>query len=262
MILDITALVLLVASSVVLLVMFFRKFSILTTIDVDSVPQEKLEQKKEDIIEMRLKRKLEWLKNKTNQIIRPFFRFLNNIFQLTYRKALELEKYYQEKSQPISDKNNNNQQKVRALISEGEELYKDEDYGQAEKKFIQVISLDHMNIEAYDNLGRIYLAQKDYEHAIEAFQHALKLDEKNSGVHCDVGLVYQELGDYKKAIMYLKKAIRLDPNNPKYLDALIEISILDKNSYLAKATYQKLQKANPENQKLAEIKEKIENIKM
>jgi len=260
MILDISIFILLVASAVILLMILFRKFSILATMDVDSVPQEKVEKKKEDIIEMRLRRKLEWLKNNLNRIIKPIFGFLNNIFKLTYQKVLELEKSYQEKSQAVSDDQNFNQQKTRALLSEGEELYNSEDYGQSEKKFIQVISLDYRNVEAYDGLGKVYLAQKDYEHAIEAFQHALKLEDKSSGVHCDICQVYKELGDFDKAVLYIQKAIELDPNNPKYLDALIEISILKKNRFLAKEAYRKLKKVNPENQKLSELEKKIENI--
>jgi len=260
MILDISVLILLVASSTILLVIFFRKFSILAGIDVDSVPQERIEQKKEDIIEMRLRRKLEWLRDNLGKVIKPILQFLGKIFKLTYSKALELERHYQEKSQAVGDVGNINQQKIRALLSEGEELYNNEDYSQAEKKFIQVISLDHRKEEAYDSLGKEYLAQKDYEHAIEAFEHALKLEDKDSGVHCDICQVYKDLGDFEKAVLYIQKAIELDPNNPKYLDALLEISILQKNRFLAKETYRKLKKVNPENQKLNELEKKIESL--
>ncbi|MFH1535153.1 MAG: tetratricopeptide repeat protein, partial [Patescibacteria group bacterium] len=233
MIIDITAFVLVVISSVVLLVISFRKFSILATIDVDTVPQERLDQKKEDIIEMRLRRKFEWLRDRILIVGKPILKGVGNFFRFIYHKALELEKNYQDKSQPISDKGATNQQKVLALMSEGEELIREEEYVQAEKKFIQVISMDHMNITAYDNLGKTFMGQRDYEHAIEALQHALKLDEKNSSTHHDLGMVYKEIGDLDKAIMYVKKAVKMDPNNPRYLDCLIEISILHKDKYTA-----------------------------
>ena len=259
---DILVLILLTISSAFLLVIILRKFSVLATIDMDAVPQEKLDQKKEDIIEMRLRRKWEGLKNKVILIVRPVLKVFGNIFRFIYNKALELEKQYQEKAQPVSDKSTLNQQKVRALIAEGEELFGEEEYSSAEKKFIQVISFDHMNEAAYDNLGKVYLAQKDYEHAIEALQHALKLDEQDSSIHHDISLVYKELGDLEKAVLYQKKAVQIDPNNPKYLDALIEISILHKDRYLAQETFRKLKRANPENQKLAEIEKQIDEIRI
>lgn len=260
MILELVVLILLILSALVLLVVIFRKFSILVTIDVNAVPQEKIEQKKEDIMERRLRRKWESVRDRINPVIEPMRKFLGAIPKGIYNKALELERYYQEKSQATSDQAGLNQQKIRALLSEGEELYKAEDYDQAERKFIQVVSLDHKNVEAYDSLGKVYLAKKDYEHAIEAFQHALKLEKDSSNVHCDICQVYREIGDFEKAVMYIKKAIELDPNNPKYLDYLIEISILRKDRFLAKETLRKLEKVNPENQKLSEIKEKIENL--
>ncbi|MFA6391744.1 MAG: tetratricopeptide repeat protein [Patescibacteria group bacterium] len=260
MIVDITALVLVIVSSVILLVIIFRKFSILATIDVDTVPQERLDQKKEDIIEMRLRRKFEWLRDKILIVVRPLLKGIGNAFRFSYRKALELEKGYQEKSQLKSDKSLTNQQKVLALMSEGEELIKRGEYAQAEKKFIQVISMDHMNISAYDNLGETYMGQKDYEHAIEALQHALKLDENNSLTHQDLGMVYKEIGDLEKAVMYVKKAVKLDPNNPKYLDCLIEISILHKDKYTAQETFRTLKRVNPENQKLVELEKQISDM--
>lgn len=262
MTIDIIALVLLVVSSVILLIIVFRKFSILATIDVDTVPQERLDQKKDDIIEMRLRRKFEWLRDKLMIVIKPVIKMVSSFFRFIYRKALELEKNYQEKSQSKSDKSVTNQQKVLALMSEGEALIKDEEYAQAEKKFIQIISMDHMNIAAYDNLGKTYMGLKDYEHAIEALQHALKLEEKNSLTHHDLGMVYKEIGDLEKAKMYVKKAVKLDPNNPKYLDCLIEISILHKDKYTAQETFRTLQRVNPENQKLPEIEKQIADMRI
>jgi tetratricopeptide (TPR) repeat protein len=262
MILEITALVLLVVSSVVLLVISFRKFSILATIDVDTVPQERLEQKKEDIIEMRLRRKFEWLRDKILIVVKPILKGVGNFFRFIYRKAIELEKSYQEKSQPVSDKTATNQQKVLAIMAEGEELIKDEEYVQAEKKFIQIISMDHMNISAYDNLGKAFMGQRDYEHAIEALQHALKLNEKDSSTHHDLGMVYKEIGDLDKAIMYVKKAVKLDPNNPKYLDCLIEFSILHKDKYTAQEALRTLNRVNPDNKKLPELEKKIAELRI
>lgn len=259
---DILVLILLTISSAFLLVIILRKFSVLATIDMDAVPQEKLDQKKEDIIEMRLRRKFEWLRDRILIVGKPILKGVGNFFRFIYHKALELEKNYQDKSQPISDKGATNQQKVLALMSEGEELIREEEYVQAEKKFIQVISMDHMNITAYDNLGKTFMGQRDYEHAIEALQHALKLDEKNSSTHHDLGMVYKEIGDLDKAIMYVKKAVKMDPNNPRYLDCLIEISILHKDKYTAQEAFRTLKRVNPDNQKLSELEKQISEMRI
>jgi hypothetical protein len=61
-------------------------------------------------------------------------------------------------------------------------------------------------------------------------------------------------------LLNARKALEIEPNNPRYLDTILEISIIKKDKVLANETYKRLKEVNPENQKLAEIKEEIAEL--
>ena len=54
--------------------------------------------------------------------------------------------------------------------------------------------------------------------------------------------------------------MELEPENPKYIDKLIEISIIVGNKKIAKSGLSQLKKVNPENNKLALFEQKIADI--
>ena len=56
------------------------------------------------------------------------------------------------------------------------------------------------------------------------------------------------------------QAVELEPKNPKYLDLLIETVILCGDKDLAERAFNELRMVNPENQKLAVLRERINNI--
>jgi len=51
---------------------------------------------------------------------------------------------------------------------------------EAEKKFIEIISLDPKNLKAYKGLGQVYLELKEYKQAEQTFMFVLQLEKKNS----------------------------------------------------------------------------------
>lgn len=53
---------------------------------------------------------------------------------------------------------------------------------EAEKIYIEIIKRDPKNIEAYKNLGMIYLKQKNFGDAKAAFRQVVKLDPKNKEI--------------------------------------------------------------------------------
>ena len=55
-------------------------------------------------------------------------------------------------------------------------------------------------------------------------------------------------------------AIELEPQNPKYLDLLAEVAILCRDKALAERAYNDLRLVNPENNKLADLRERINLI--
>ena len=64
----------------------------------------------------------------------------------------------------------------------------------------------------------------------------------------------------EEAIDNISRALVIEPNNPRYLDMMLEISIINKDKIKALDAYNKLIEVNPDNQKLAGFKEEIEKL--
>ncbi|NTU98545.1 tetratricopeptide repeat protein [Candidatus Falkowbacteria bacterium] len=288
---DIIPLVLLILSFGFMAAIAIRKFPALASLDVDNIPAEKEARFKERILSNRLKRKvLRWYA-KVARVFRPILGWLAEMTKGLYGKLHDLKEKYRTE-QPITAEDV--EKKIALLFTEIEELVRSEDYLAAEKRLIEIISLDSKNIRAFKLLGHVYVDKKDYEEAKQTFEHILKLKADDEEVYEDLALVArasgnldlakedylksleinnqraqtfynlanisQETKDFFGASEYIQKALKLEQNSPRYLDTAIEISIIIKDKVLALNAYDRLSKVNPENQKLAEFKQRIDEI--
>ena len=69
-----------------------------------------------------------------------------------------------------------------------------------------------------------------------------------------------EIKSYEPACDAIQQAVELEPQNPKYLDKLVEISVLCGDKKKAEEAYNQLRMVNPENQKLVVFKDKIDQL--
>ena len=155
--------------------------------------------------------------------------------------------------------NSQTQQKINNLFDEVDNLVKDKDFGQAEKKLIEIIKLDHKNIDAFRALGEIYFEQNKYDEAVQTMEHVIKLGG-DADDYFNLALFCKEINDFEKAISNIKKAIDMSPKNTSFLDLLFELSVSAKNKKSAFEAYYKLKKINPSNSKLDKLKLKIQDI--
>lgn len=180
------------------------------------------------------------------------------------------------------------------LLEQAENFLNQGDLTAAERKFIEAIKRNAKEIEAYRGLGKVYLEMKKYKEAKETFEFLLKLQPDDDRAYNRLGMVAEEQGDWKQAAKYFEEAVRLndklavrfydlgrayaalqrpaaglrnfakaveiEPNNPKYLDQLLEMSIITGDADLAKEIYNRLRLVNPENAKLVEFKQRIEEV--
>lgn len=142
-----------------------------------------------------------------------------------------------------------------------EDTYESETEGDMERKYLEVLSLDPKNIDAYEGLGRLYFKQKDFEHAKEIFEHILRLGTNKLDHFLDLAESWQALEKYREAKGVLINALKKEPRNPKVIDRLIEIAILLKDRITAKNYLQQLKDVNPENKKIKEFAERIKILK-
>jgi len=261
-----------------------KKYTRLKTIDIDTIKEEKESRVRERILMDRMKRKTESGKKLVRQIVGPSTEKVKGMGSRFFQKLVDLEKKYQKESNAKSQKSDVNiSQKVIKLLIEAEENCKKGHSAEAEKQFIEVISLDPKNIRAYSGLGEVYLQQKEYEQALQTFEYLVKLNQKNSHTvtkkdergneeqtvdnseiinenFIQIGEIYTEMGNHNKAFEYFSRALAYTPNDPKTLDLLIQTAMIMQDKINALEYVDRLEKVNPDNQKINEYKKKISEL--
>ncbi len=259
-----------VVGLVIALVIVGRKFSLLANIDVDEIQTEKNNQLKQQIIANQLKRRFSHWGLFFARALKPFSRFLRNSFDWAYDKLNAWQRTQANKEALLGEEIG---KRIDVLLHEAETLAKDELFDAAEKKYIEIIGLDSRNFTAFRELGEVYLRNQNLNEARQTLEHALELKRKSgaeadasakdveiSQTHYLLAQVHEEAGDLSKAIVQLKRALKIEENSPRYLDRLIEVSIMKKDKIGALDAYQRLEAVNPENQKLGQFKERIAEL--
>lgn len=242
-----------------------RKFPRLASLDVDALPQQQQEDIKFSLIEQRLERKMKEGWGKVFEVLRPSYGIIQAMVRMIKRVIAETEKKMKREKalQPkvlTLEGQENARKKIAELLEKGNALVKEEQFAEAEKKFIEVLSFESQNLESYQALGEIYCAQKEWEHAVQVFEHLKKLTPNDAAVMHKLGEVYQALNHPKKAYDVFYRAVELEENNPKYLTSLIEVSIRLRKKVMGVTTLLKLKEVNPENQSIETFDKQIEEI--
>jgi tetratricopeptide (TPR) repeat protein len=146
---------------------------------------------------------------------------------------------------------------VTTLVQAGDALLGEEKYSEAEKKYIAAVAIDPRSLSAYKGLVGIYTTLNDTEHAIATLQFMEQLDPKDETTYRRLAELYCETDKAEEAMDAMEQALALAPNNPKNLDAFIEIAILNKLKYRAQSTLDKLKEVNPDNKKQEKYQEEI-----
>ncbi len=250
-----------------------RKFGVLANINVDEIATEKARALKQQIIADRLQRRLSKWGFLIIRSLKPISRLLRNGFDWLYDA---LNAWQRTQANREASLNQEIDKRIEVLLAEAEELVRAERYDAAEKKYIEIIGLDPRNFTSFRELGQVYYQKQSFNEAKQTLEHALELRRKSSAaksqgqpsskdlelaqVHFLLAMVHEESNDLTKAIMYLKKALKIEENNPRYLDRLIEVSIIKKDKSAALEGLDRLSLANPENQKLEQFKERIAEL--
>jgi len=238
------------------LVLTFRKFPTLATIDINQIKEDQELKRKEEILIERLFRKWAELKNNIVQFLRPFLQRIKQIFDRFYFTLLEWEK--KSNKQKMSETEIRN--KIKALEEKSEILKKEGQVKEAERKLIEAISLNPKEESLYVQLAKLYLEEKEYQEAQEVYRHLLKINPHNEEYYLALSEIYEMTGNLSRALFYAKEAYQKMPNNPKILDHLIKISIIIGNEKLAKEVLAHLKKINPQNEKIDEFEKQIQEI--
>jgi len=188
---NIIPLVLILISLSVIIVITIKKFPILANLDVENIPREKEAKFKEKIISGRLKRNIIQRISRLSRLMEPASRAISDFFQWIYGKLHELKDMYgSQETLPEADE----------LLTEANQLIRDEEFDEAEKLLIRIINVDNQHIGAFKALGELYFKRRSFEEARQTLEHVIKLGRESNGeVYFDLSLVNREMGDLKEA---------------------------------------------------------------
>ena len=276
-----------------------RKFPQVSNLDVNNLPQEKISRKKQEIISRRIEEQSKAFKAKSEKLFIPLRKMWGQLqlkFRIYVGKIERLWHHEQVYKQKVESKVSPEEaeQKINQLITEGEQCLQLNQFDRAEEKFIAVIKLNNRVAAAYRGLGDAYFARELLEEARETYRFVLQLEPEDDSVLVKLAGIAESQGDLEEAIEYYQKAvlindslsprfaklvdllvkigqpeaareaalgaIELEPQNPKYLDLLAEVAILCRDKALAERAYNDLRLVNPENNKLADLRERINLI--
>lgn len=274
--LEIIAITVVAVAIIGLLVIFIRKAPLVAAIDV-GLQREPQQEKKQRLIERRLTRKfLSWWAP-TAEVVRPAGRRLATWWGWLHRHLKDLEHEYRVRSLPVFlDRRQKHkvQNEIAAILKQASACVDEGEYSAAEEKCLQAIRLNPRCIPAFEQLGALYRRRHEYQHAKEVYEFLLKLvgeddDEgelvdrpggsssaPSSVVLADYHLYAADalihLANQKMAWPHAETALHHEPNNPRVLDAYIEISLQCGKKGFAAAAIAKVKETNPDNAKIAD----------
>lgn len=276
----IPAIILVVAMSIILIVIL-RHLPQAAAIDLESLPAEQEAAMKAALMERRFKRKLLDFKNKFLPFVRKLSKGFNAIGKNLRKRVTQMEQKYRQKPHTMtSEQQEEVKQKIRTLLQQAQDHRVEEHWSEAESKYIEVLSWDHKNLDAYFGLGEVYFEKKEYDQAKETFSYLLKLiQSQESGedtvsvfsspltssqineAYYDYAVTLQALTEVEGARKQIRIVIDRDNNNPKYLDKAVELNILLKDRVSAQEAFNALKNVNPDNQKLTTFEDQIKELK-
>ncbi len=289
MLIDLSLLGIIILSGIGLVAVVGRKLTIISSVDVQNIPERKATELKEQLLEQRFSRNLREAARLVRVVIRPLQRLIRRQFERLLASLKNLEQRY---SLPAAA-TDATKAKTSELLNQARAYVEDEQLPQAEQKCIEAIGLNQREVSAYRLLGDVYRRQKEYDHAREVYEFLLKLNVQDpeayvglgriaadvgqfdaaaadftkslelsdtAAVHLELSEVYQKIGSGEKALAACQDALALDPRNPKLLDRVLTLALELRRRDVAEDAFAALKAVNPENQKLPQFSSLLEQI--
>ncbi len=256
------AIFIIIAALIILVIILVRKIPLLRVIDVDSITKERERKVKEQLILSKLQRtggaKLGVVAKTSIEAVRTVSGHGRRAVQKLYR----MEQYYQKLRRGSKEgAHAYGGERIKDRIDEATSLIKQEEYIPAEKIFIDIISHNPKCVDAYEELGNMYIKAGQHEQAKETLKFALRLAPDDASVNVSLAELELGLGNKHAALPYLREAITKRSKNPKYLDFYIETALQVGALKDIRNGIKLLKEVNPENRKIEEFEKKFLEMK-
>ena len=254
-------LILIGVALVVIVVVLLRKTPQLSVLDVESIEKERFRQTKERLIMGKLERIQAKKFGKVSKVASSAAKNASKFGRRAVQRLYRLEQYYKKLQKSAGDGDHSlSTDAVKRLLDEAEAYVRQDEFIQAEKRYIEIISHNPKSTEAYEGLGQLYLRSKQYTQARESLKFALRLDPKDASVNMSIAELELAEGNHSAAVESLRKCIDLRPKNPKYLDSYIQASLDASLAEDARKGIDLLRQVNPENNKIQEFEDRLEGL--
>ncbi|MDG1949545.1 MAG: tetratricopeptide repeat protein [bacterium] len=244
------------------LIIVLRKIPQLRVIDVTSIPKERARRKKEELILSKFQRKGGAKLKRVGKSASGAVNVVSKVGRRAVQRLYRLEQYYQKLKRTANEgMHAYADEQIKERLGKASELIKQEEYIPAEKIFIDIISHNPKSVDAYEQLGNMYLSNDQPDQAKETLKFALRLSPNDASVNVSLAELAMKQDDAQLALEYLRKAIEKRSKNPRYLDYYIEAALQAGSLKDARKGIKDLKEVNPDNKKIKEFENRFQEKK-
>lgn len=263
-------------------------------LDPNSIAEERERQKRDELLLHRLARIHTGKIAPVKAVAQKIVYIGKTAFHAGYLKLVRLEKFYQHAKAPFASVAPSVKDRVKSLLDDARSLARDMKWADAERRYLEVLTIDARHFEAYKGLGGIYLKQKLPVQAKETFEFIVKSKKADDTVYAGLAEIAEQEGDLKraeemllksiefrprlahryaelasfyirhdqarKAWPYAKRSMELEPKSVKYLELSLDAAIILGDRTEAQQCYEKLRLASEDRQKVQNYKDKIDAL--
>lgn len=271
-----------------------RHWKEIRLLDPMTIKEERERQKREHMITRRFERVRADRLMPLKRLGRAIHRKTQDAYSKTYKRIQSFETLYRNAKSPFASLAPSTRERIKTLITEARSLVRDLKWGEAERRLLEVLSLDQRHADAYKLLGQMYLKQKLYPQAKETFEFLIKLKKaddatfaglaemaeaeeefakaetmrlkaaevspRNAHRHAELAEYYLERNEPAKAWPSAKRASDLEPTSAKYLELSLDIAIRTGDRAEARRRYDRLRLLSEDRSRFQAWREKVEAL--
>jgi tetratricopeptide (TPR) repeat protein len=269
-----------------------RHWQDIAMLDPSSLKDEQERQRREALILRRFERM-------RSEKVRPFKRIgreLGQLFDKSYQRLQQrvqtMEALYKTAKQPFTAVAPLTRERIKSLLTEAKSLARDLKWSEAERRYLEALTIDPRHADAYRGLGHMYIKQKLYPQAKETFEFLLRMKKADDATYAGLAEIVESEGrldeaaalrikavnmsprqpfrhaelaefwlrheDPKKALGAAEQAVKFEPTSARYLELSLEAAILVRDRREAERLYDRLRLLTQDSSRFRSWKEKIE----
>lgn len=194
-----------------LFLIVFRHWKEIRLLDPESIHDEQVRQKQKQILEQRFERMKTNSIHPIRRVIQRIVLDLKKTFHGWYIKLVRIDRFYKQAKAPFAHVGPSDEDRMKHLLDEARSFVRDEKWADAERRFLEVLSIDQRSTDAYKGLAGLYLKQKMYPQAKETYEFIRKSGKADERVFAGLAKIAEEEGNEKRAQEMYEKAIEIRP---------------------------------------------------